>query len=248
MIIKARHSYIYKVLLCLAICVLINQHAYCQHIYLISVGVSDYPGEEHDLRLSASDGKRMKWLYDRNNLAETFLLTDSLATKRRVMAAMQRQYQKATPDDIIVFFFSGHGYNGAFCAYDADITYAEIRSLMAKSQSKHKMIFADACLSGNMRKDSGKNQSGKDADMDVMLFMSSRDNEYSMESSGMVNGYFTTALQQGLRGATDTNRDRIVSAKELFIYVSQAVKELSRDRQHPVMWGKFSDDMPVIVW
>ncbi|MBR1940429.1 MAG: caspase family protein [Bacteroidaceae bacterium] len=238
-----------KVILCYTVCVLaICQCTYSQRVYLVSIGIADYPGDNGDLRLSALDGKRIKWLYDKNSHSKALLLIDSLATKSQILAATQRMFTKAKPEDMIVFFSSGHGYNGAFCAYDADITYTEVRNVMAKSKSKHKMIFADACLSGNMRNEVKQSKNGIDTDMDVMLFLSSRDDEYSMESTGITNGYFTTALQLGLRSYADADRNRIITAKELFVYVSQMVKDLSRDQQHPVMWGHFSDDMPVMVW
>ena len=81
-----------------------------------------------------------------------------------------------------------------------------------------------------------------------MLFLSSRENEVSIESPSMKNGFFTTCLQRGLRGGADINRDRIITAKELFEFVSLGVKKLSRDKQHPVMRCKFSDSMPVMIW
>ena len=55
-------------------------------------------------------------------------------------------------------------------------------------------------------------------------------------------------LVRALKGGADVNRDRVITAKELFSAVSKGVKELSDNRQHPVMWGNFPDDMPVMVW
>lgn len=81
-----------------------------------------------------------------------------------------------------------------------------------------------------------------------MLFLSSRGNETSIERRDMKNGFFTSCLQKGLRGGADVNRDRVITAKELFSYVSRNVKLLSNDKQHPVMWGKFSDNMVVMKW
>ena len=46
----------------------------------------------------------------------------------------------------------------------------------------------------------------------------------------------------------ESNRDRTITAKELFKFVSDNVRALSKNKQHPVMWGHFSDDMPVIQW
>lgn len=51
-----------------------------------------------------------------------------------------------------------------------------------------------------------------------------------------------------MRGAADANKDKVVTAKELFTYVSKGVKQLSGNRQHPVMWGNFSDDFVVMDW
>ena len=59
----------------------------------------------------------------------------------------------------------------------------------------------------------------------------------------MQNGYFTTYLLSGLKGDADKNKDQIITARELFDYVSVKVSQISGDRQHPVMWGKFSDNL-----
>ena len=82
----------------------------------------------------------------------------------------------------------------------------------------------------------------------VMLFLSSRGNEFSNERPDMKNGYFTTYLGKGLQGAADANRDRTITAKELFDYVHKGVIELSFGAQHPVMWGNFPDDMTIMKW
>ena len=47
---------------------------------------------------------------------------------------------------------------------------------------------------------------------------------------------------------TDTNGDKVITAKELFVFVSKNVATISKGRQHPVMWGSFSDNMPVMAW
>ena len=112
------------------------------------------------------------------------------------------------------------------------------------------MIFADACYSGQMRGQTSKSQSNSNElkNLNVMLFLSSRSSETSIERRGDSNGIFTTALQAALRGNADKNRDRVITAKELFDYVSSRVSTETRGKQHPVMWGKFSDNMPVIKW
>lgn len=217
-------------------------------IYLLSVGVSDYPGTRNDLRLPHNDAATMQWLYKENKQAKTVLLMNNKATVVNVKVALKNMATKATVNDICVFFFSGHGVKGRFVCYDGFLSYADVASALSACKSKNKMVFADACFSGAIR-DNGKVSSKYDEwKHNIMLFLSCRSHEVSIETPTMTNGFFTYALQHGLRGGADKNKDHTITAKELFNYVSAKVKKESNDRQHPVMWGKFADNMPVIKW
>lgn len=218
-------------------------------IYLVSVGVSDYPGTRNDLNLPAADAKTIKWLYEKNSNTTTCILTNSNATCSKIISSMRRLFANAGTSDIVVLFFSGHGVKGGFCAYDGIIGYTEIREAFSECRSANKMIFADACFSGKMRGNktlSSSVQAAKKAN--VMLFLSSRSNEMSIEKRTMKNGLFTSGLQNGLRGHADSNKDRTITAKELFTYVSSYVIKKSLKKQHPVMWGNFPDSMPIMTW
>lgn len=237
----------FKVIICTFIlfCLAVTANA---KTYLVAVGVSDYPGTDKDLRLPANDAATVQYIYSKNSNAESVLLTNSNATKSAILSKLRSTFAKASENDIIVFFFSGHGSKGAFCAYDAQIPYSEIRQAMASSKAKNKMIFADACFSGKMRQGRKNTAEQSFNSYNIMLFLSSRGNETSIERRDMKNGFFTSCLQKGLRGGADANKDRTITARELFNYVSTNVKTLSSDKQHPVMWGKFSDNMTVMKW
>ena len=219
-------------------------------IYLLSIGISDYPGTQNDLRLPHNDAAAMQWLYKENKHAQVCLLMNDKAKVATIKKALQKMAAIATPNDIVVMFFSGHGIKGGFVCYDGFLYYNDIYSAIASCKSKNKMVFADACYSGAMRqgKRNAKVKSNVNKTSNVMFFFSCRSNELSIETSKMTNGFFTYALQHGLRGGADKNRDRIITAKELFGYVSAKVKQKSANRQHPVMWGNFSDNMPVMRW
>ena len=219
-------------------------------VYLVSVGITDYPGTSMDLTLPAKDAETITWLYSKNTSVEYSQLLNEQATIQNITSSIRRTFAKASTDDIVVLFFSGHGYPGGFVAYDGQLTYTQVRKAMATSKCKNKMIFADACFSGKIRTNGNSSQSSLQAakKANVMLFLSSRSNETSIERRGMQNGFFTTYLQKGLRGGADANRDRVITAKELYDYVHKGVIEISHDKQHPVMWGKFSDIMPVMKW
>ena len=218
--------------------------------YLVAVGVADYPGTDMDLTLPDNDARAIVEVYKKNQKVTYVLLTNSEATKDRITRAIKQVFAQAKKDDIVVFFFSGHGYNGGFCAYDGNISYKQVREAMAKSKCTNKMMFVDACHAGGVRQEASNAQHNPVPDemrhANVMLFLASRTDEYSLESSAMQCGFFTTYLTRGLSGAADANSDNIVTARELFLYVNGGVADLSGDRQHPVMWGRFSNNMPVI--
>lgn len=219
-------------------------------VYLVSVGITDYPGTKNDLTLPVKDAQTISWLYSKNTSVEYCQLLNYQATKQNIISSMSKTFAKAGTNDIVVLFYSGHGYPGGFVAYDGLLSYTQIRRAMASSKCKNKMIFADACFSGKIRTNGNSSQSIIQAAQkaNVMLFLSSRSNETSIERRGMQNGFFTTYLQKGLRGGADENRDRVITAKELFNYVHKGVVKISHDKQHPVMWGKFNDNMPVMKW
>lgn len=222
-------------------------------VYLVAIGINDYskyPAKINNLNLPTADAEAIVDLYSKNTSVDYSLLLNKKATKERIVKAMNKVYKDAKEDDMVVFFFSGHGYPGGFCVYDGNLGYDEIRKAMSQSKCKNKMMFVDACRSGGMRVDDEYAQSAlsQAKESNVMLFLSSRNNENSIERADMQNGFFTTYLTKGLKGNADTDWDRVVTAKELFNFVSKGVKDMSRDQQHPVMWGKFSDSMPVMNW
>lgn len=238
-------------LIVLSLMVLISLSSlHAQKMYVVSVGVSDYVGTESDLCLTVNDAKVFKWIYDKNKKSETVLLKNSQATKKNVLYFLKATFSKAKVNDIVIFYFSGHGYPGGFVCYnDEMISYTDIKNIFAKCKSKNKMIFADACFSGQFREpDNCVSPSVTPTNMNVMLFLSSRSDEYSIERSDMKNGFFTTYLQKGLRGNADVNRDRTITAIELYNFVSKGVIDISYGAQHPVMWGKFNHSMPVMIW
>lgn len=226
---------------------LVNATTLEARIYVVSVGIANY--KDQPLRLPVKDANTLKYVYDKNGDTQSTLITDENATRDRILQQIKTSFAQASENDIVVLFFSGHGYRGGFCAYDGLLSYSAIRKAMATSKSKNKMIFADACFAGKMRQDRGSSSSQNEMKKaNVMLFLSSRSTETSLESARMENGYFTDALQRALRGGADANRDRTITARELFKYVSQKVSTETREKQHPVMWGNFPNEMPVIKW
>ncbi len=220
--------------------------------YLVAVGVGDYskyPQKVLNLNLPVADAKAVTEAYSKNTNVDYVLLLDEKATKSRISRAMKKVYSLAGKDDVVIFYFSGHGYPGGFCASDGKLPYSRIRAAMSESKCPNKIILADACHSGAMRVEanaSGTAVNTEASKANVMMFLASRNTETSIEAEGMENGVFTTFLIGGMQGWADVDVNRIITARELFDFVHNGVKELTKDKQHPVMWGKFNDNMPVI--
>lgn len=217
--------------------------------YIVSVGIADYPGRQNDLRVSANDAKTIADIFKKNGKAEVESFVNSDVTIQKVCATMRLTFAKATPSDAIILYFSGHGIPGGLVCYDGFLYYSSILNVMKQSKARQKMIFVDACYAGKMR--STNRRSNNYSNENVMFFLSSRSSEKSLETprqTGFNNSLFTVFLERGLRGGADVNRDKVITAKEIYDFVHQGVIKASGGRQHPVMWGKFDGNIVVMKW
>ena len=220
--------------------------------YALCVGLNDYPDvvanyKPSKLRVSVNDAKVMKQVFAANGFS-TSLLTDSAATCKAVLRAMKYRFCTAKSNDVIIFYFSGHGTEKGLLCFDGLLTNSEIAEEMSKCKAKTKMIVADACYSGKLRNDTVWRQAFSNA-QDVVLFLSSRTNEVSRET-WYSNSLFTMYLERGLRGGADANRDQVITLRELYDFVHNGVVNDERfgDPHHPVMWGGFNGNSAVVNW
>ena len=220
--------------------------------YVVSVGIAKYKNIP-SLTLPENDAKTIASIYKRRT-KKVITMTGRYATRNNIIKVLSAQFKRAKKGDMILFFFSGHGYEGWFCPYDMDnngrnaLSYNDIYKVFKQSGATRKIIMADACMSGGLRQKQSGNHHFYHKKSDVVLFLSSRTKEFSMESKKMRNGYFTTYLAKGLRGTADFDRNRKVTAKEIYTYVSKKVKTVCNNKQHPVMWGNFRDNLVMIDW
>ena len=213
--------------------------------YVVCVGIADYPGQKNDLRISDNDARTIAQVFRATKSATVSVLINDEATQSAVLSTMRTLFANAQREDAVVLYFSGHGTPGALVCHDGLLSYQYIFRMLKGCKANRKIIMADACYAGKMR--TNRRQSDGSQSQSVMLFLSSRTSETSQETR-FQNSLFTIFLERGLRGGADKNRDRQITAREIFDFVHNGVTEASGGKQHPVMWGKFDNNMTIIKW
>lgn len=218
--------------------------------FVLITGVSNYQDEDLNLAQSTKDAKNFKDVMD-TQTKDITLLTSKNVTRANVLEKLRAIANRAQKDDSIIFFYAGHGMNGALYGFDGPIAYTDIVDVLSKSKAKEKICFIDACRSGSVidakeTKDWTKSVTGNN---DIAFIVACRPGENSSEHPFVGAGYFTKALIKALRGKSDKNGDRKITLGELFKYVYADVKKRSDDLQHPQFIGPQSMfDVVVAKW
>jgi len=228
--------------------------------FAVVVGCADYQRSDMDLRYPDDDAYRF-YAYLKScegggipdeNIA---VLIDEAATKNNIINTMNSIYSKASADDMLIFFFTGHGAEGAFCPTDISSDYSslllhdEVKAIFKKYPARYKICMADACFSGSIYQGTQTSYppSSHSSETSVVIIMSSALNETSQENPKMRQGAFAYYLIKGLKGSADRNEDNIITLEELFPYVKANVMNFTNDKQTPFIEGNASRYMPIGV-
>ncbi|MGE5317308.1 MAG: caspase family protein [Chloroflexota bacterium] len=226
--------------------------------FAVIVGCSDYMYGNIDLRYSDDDAYRM-YAYLKSpeggalpdeNIA---VLVDEAATKSNILKTMDDIFSRASENDMLLFFFSGHGSEGAFCPidltqeYSSLLLHSEIKAVFKKYPAKYKLCLADACYSGSIYHNTPAIPASQvtSSETNVVIIMSSKPTETSLENPKIRQGAFTYYLLKGLKGSADRNNDHVVTLEEIFPYVKANVLNMTKNGQTPVIEGNASRYMPV---
>lgn len=233
-------------------------HAQQPRKFAVIVGCADYQMQNMDLRYSDDDAYRV-YAYLKSceggsvpdeNIA---VLVDEAATKNNIINTMNDIFSKASPDDMLLFYFSGHGAESAFCPinttdqYSSLLMHSDIKSVFKKYPSKYKICLADACFSGSIFQGmpASTTPTSTSSDANVVIIMSSKLTETSQENVKIRQGAFTYYLLKGLKGSADRDNDKVITLQELFPYIKANVLNFTSNAQTPVIEGNASRYMPI---
>ena len=126
-------------LLTFLIIVLMSQSALARN-YVLCVGLDTYPSKVgryrvKSLHVSANDARVMNNVFAANGFS-TSILTDSAATHEAVLRTMKYRFFTAKSDDMVVFYFSGHGTEDGLLCYDNVLNNEDIVDILKHCKAK----------------------------------------------------------------------------------------------------------------
>jgi ankyrin repeat protein len=241
-------------------------------LYALVVGISKYKDPRVPrLDLSDKDAKEFgdflttqQGIFRNTNV--TFLMNEK-ATKSEVEKYLYYALPKASKDDTVILFFSGHGgfdplrpNDFLFLPHDAEPDYLGTTSVKMSGldflkglNAERVLIIADACYAGGFSQmkakalspslelflQEAKSSSGR------AIITSARSGELSWESPDFKNSIFTHSFLEGLKGKADKDHDGLVTLNEAYEYAYSITKKKTEGRQHPQFEGKVVGAFPL---
>ncbi len=182
------------------------------------------------------------------------LLTNKDATLRNVTIALESWLTKSSPDDLILLFWSGHGFPDPddmekvyFACYDTDLTIPatgyrmdRVHRALEERNSKNVVVMIDTCHAGKIATRGTKGISivrhveeikKRNSLPKGWIYMVGADTDrQAIEHSSWSNGAFTHVMLNGLRGKADgfesTGRvDGIITMNELRSYMRSVMPD-----------------------
>lgn len=203
-------------------------------VWVLSIGISDYPGGDNDLPECANDAVKIAEALRNQGLTtpeREILLTNSQATVSAIRAGMQRIASQIRTDETFVFFYSGHGGQTAtqsndireldgrdehLVAYDGELADDEFGRLTDAIRARTALVAIDACFAGGFAKDVITRPGV------VGMFSSEEDVTSAVAGQFQAGGYLSHFLRLGIQGEADEDpRDRVLTVGELTHFVWQ---------------------------
>ncbi|WP_264529260.1 caspase family protein [Flavobacterium sp. N502540] len=135
------------------------------NLYLVTIGVSEFDNSAYNLKYAAKDASDIKILFAQSNLytnVYTKTLLNTEVTQEKVLKLVEF-LKNAKINDIVIIYIASHGildkeFNYYIASHNIDfhnpikkgISYESIESLLDKIKPLKKIMFIDACHSGEV--------------------------------------------------------------------------------------------------
>jgi uncharacterized caspase-like protein len=233
---------------------------------VLVVGVNDYQDARiPPLRFAEQDARSVYGFFTTSNRSPTSadrvqILLGKDASRVAVLKALRDHLARNAihPDDMVVFYFAGHGFADSRDTYlasadtqldslgETGLSSATLRDYWSQIHAGRKVLITDACHSGALQNFRGiggvslalESPDSKAAPASTLTIAATGPNELSSEDRNLGQGVFTIALLNGLRGEADADGDGRVSGDELARFLQREVPAIAaraNGKQTPVV-------------
>jgi len=250
-------------------------------MYIVAVGINSYKNSNYNLSYCVPDAQAMistlsekgKSIFRNIRLQTVF---DEQATLAGIESALKRVKQDARPEDVFVFYYSGHGAmneNGSdfyFVPNDVTEIYGSdvlekkglsanhLRDISQNIKATKQLFIIDSCQSGKIvdvytmrgiSEEKAIAQLARSAGITVIAATQSE--QIALEFKELKHGLFTYALLQGMGGKADGSpKDNRITVSELSGYVQATIPELTQKYrgkpQYPNVYMR-GQDFPIVM-
>ena len=222
------------------------------------IGVSEYGAGIPPLLSALNDVEAMERVLQNPNLGnfaqvERLLNPDTVAMR----TAIQKLFKSASKEDLLLFFFSGHGitnddnhlylatHNTAKDNFEATAVDANFIQTQSKScYSKRQILILDACYSGAFASGWHTKSIGVDIKKQLgaegrVVLTSSGATQTSFAQEGATLSLYTQYLVEGIEtGAADTDNDGNIHVQELHTYAKSKVQAVKPNMTPDIILDK----------
>jgi len=187
-------------------------------------------------------------------------------TRAQILGALATVAESAGPDDLLTFYFSGHGLaqhgEGYLLPCDARISaiqhtalaVRDVREILQRSAARAKLVILDACHSGAVI---GKGSAAMSPDFLERVFAqaegmavlaSCKHGQYSWEWAEQRRSVFTYYLLEAMAGKADFENKGFVTISDASRYVVDSVKRWAAERgllQTPTLQYESAGDIVI---
>ena len=248
-------------------------------VYLIVVGINKYKNPKMSLNYALADATAFKDEAERDaktmiTSVKTYFVTDDMADKNGIIAALTEVQKNAKPQDVFVFYYAGHGVisdkNKEFYLVPNDVTdlknvdeALEQHGIPSKMLQQYainiaaqKQVFIlDACQSAGAFATLLANDANQQKSFAVVArstgthwIAASGSQQFANEFSQLGHGAFTYVLLKAMKGEAASNKMVTINGLKnyLQVQVPDLMKKYNGTPQYPSSYG-LGDDFPVEV-
>jgi uncharacterized caspase-like protein len=217
-----------------AVLVGVNAYDDAHHFGPLHVSVRDVAATREQLIAGGFDPARIRLLTDN---------TEEKPTRVNILAALKSVADATEPDDLLLFYYSGHGDEAGGHSYlvgrdgrhlvlsDTAVPVARVKQIIEAAPARAKVILLDACHSGANIGQKGPQpmtaafiQRVFEQAEGLTILASCKQGQFSYEWRAQKCSVFTHYLLDALRGAADRDEKGFVTVQDASRHVTDGVK------------------------